>query len=219
MERVARGHTHALPTTCGLSGSASFAGSSAFFCDVFAQGLPGACPSALARVLAATADPRRPRVSPQPLRGSSGGSAPLSRARSWTCSRRSSPRLATRTFSCARRWRSRSTCRSPESRCARGTPGQDRGAGPGGGGPGVWFWGGLTDRAAPPRPPPPIPHAGPEPGRGDRVKGTSLEPWIRPLAPGRFGYQRSFLGLRENKEAPKVKCPEGPTFAPIPSGS
>lgn len=122
MEILARSHTHALSTTCGLSGSAhggaSFARSSAFFCNVFAQGLTGACLRPLVRVLVATADPRRPRMSPQPPRGSSGGSAPPSRARSWTCSRRSSPRLATLTFSCVRRWRSRSTCQSPESRCA-----------------------------------------------------------------------------------------------------
>lgn len=109
-----------------------FARSSAFFCNDLVQGLRGSCPYPLARVRVATTDPTRPRVSLQPPHGSSDASAPPSRALSWTCSRRSSPRLATQTSSCARRWRSRSTCQSPESRCARaGFPGS---------GEGCWAW-------------------------------------------------------------------------------
>lgn len=113
-----------------LPGGVSSAPSLAFLCKGLAQGLPVACLRPLERVRVATADPRCPRVSPQLPRGSSGGSAPPSRARSWTCWRRSSPRLATLTSSCARRWRSRSICQSPESRCARlGLKSQGRGSG------------------------------------------------------------------------------------------
>lgn len=87
----------------------------------------GRCPSFLAL---ATADQRH--LSSQLHRESRGGSAPPSRARSWTCWRRSSPRLATLTSSCARRWRSRSTCPSPESRCAQQRASPRRGSGKGG---------------------------------------------------------------------------------------
>lgn len=124
------------------------------FCNGPAQGLPEASLRPLAWVRVATADPRRPRVFPQPPRGSSGGNALPLHAHSWTCSRRSSPRLVTLTSSCARRWRSRSTCRSPEFRCARpGLLGQGRGSGTSWRGPGKGglVWGGLTDWAIPVR--------------------------------------------------------------------
>lgn len=154
-----------------------FARSPAFFCNDLVQGLPESCPYTLARVRLATTDPTLPRVSLQPPRGSSDASAPPSRALNWTCSRRSLPRLATQTSLCARRWRSRSTCQSPEFRCARG--------GFPGSGEGCWGWlerawlgsslvWGRAYRLGSPSQTPPS--AGPGPGREAKIKGTSLEP-------------------------------------------
>ena len=158
---LGRSDTHALSTTCGLSGSASGGVSFARSLALFLQRLRparGLSAGPLARVLVVTADLRRSCVSPQPPRGSRGESAPPSRARSWTCSRRSLPRLATLTFSCARRWRSRSTCRSPESRCARRTlQGQGRGTGAGSRGPGCGVglvWGRAYKLGSPSQTPP-----------------------------------------------------------------
>lgn len=149
-------HMHFLPPVASLvrpPRGVSFDPSSAFFCDGLAKGLPGAYPRSLAQILMATVDPKCPRMSPQPPRGSSGGSAPPLRARSWTYSRHSSLRLATLTSSCARRWRSRSTCQSPESRCGRlALQGQDKGARAGGSfEEGGLCEGGLTNWATPPR--------------------------------------------------------------------
>lgn len=67
------------------------------------------------RCVGTRCDHRRDAL-PQPPRGSSGGSAPPSPARSWTCWRHSSPRPGTLTSSCGRRSPSRSTCPNPESR-------------------------------------------------------------------------------------------------------
>lgn len=59
------------------------------------------------------------------------------------------------------------------------------------------------------------PSSGARLGRGGKVKGTSLEPWIQPLAPGHLRYRKSFLGLREDKRASRnIKYPEGLRLAP-----
>ena len=169
--------SHLWPVRLASLGSSFLVRSSAFFCNDLVQGLPRSCPNPLARVRVATTDPTLPRVSLQPPRGSSDASAPPSRALNWTCLRRSSPRLATQTSSCVRRWRSRSTCQSPESRCARG--------GFPGSGEGCWGWlerawlgsglvWGRAYRLGSPSQTPPS--AGPGPGRGAKIKGTSLEP-------------------------------------------
>lgn len=132
------------------------------------SGLARPCP--LARACVATSEPRLLLVSPQPPRGSSGGSALPSRALSWTCSRRSLPRLATLISSCARRWRSRSLCQSPGSRCVRPRlHGLGRGAAAGrrGSGKGGLVSGRAYRLGSPSQTPP---SAGPGPGRVAKVK-------------------------------------------------
>lgn len=64
-------------------------------------GVPGGVP----RGLSTLSDSQGSRLLSQPPPESSGGSAPPSPARSWTCWRRFSPRPATPTSSCGRRWR------------------------------------------------------------------------------------------------------------------
>lgn len=41
--------------------------------------------------------------------------------------------------------------------------------------------------------------SGPGPRRENRIKGTSLEPWIWPLFAEHLQYPKSFLGLKEDK--------------------